>query len=161
MEMVKDLTGLLEKTRLVSAKQGLPMIQEYIPGRRNHSQSSFRLVVDKGGALKVCFCTRRLLNLLRLGSNHTKAQELSPPGPYLEVVTKLIREIGFWGGVSMATKVDPRDGLSKLMEINVRFGNKALAYDGAWYQCTFDVYTDRQGRKGSKCKRLPHGDHLY
>ena len=124
MEMVKDLTGLLEKTRLVRAKQGLPMIQEYIPGRRNHSQSSFRLVVDKGGALKVCFCTRRLLNLLRLGSNHTKAQELSPPGPYLEVVTKLIREIGFWGGVSVATKVDPRDGLPKLMEINVRFGTR-------------------------------------
>jgi predicted ATP-grasp superfamily ATP-dependent carboligase len=124
MEMVKDLAELLEKTRLVRAKQGLPMIQEYIPGRRNHSQSSFRLVVDKEGDLKVCFCTRRLLNLLRLGSGHTKAQELSPPGSYLEVVTKLIHEIGIWGGVSVATKVDPRDGLPKLMEINMRFGTR-------------------------------------
>jgi hypothetical protein len=124
MELVQDLTGLLEKTRLVRAKQGVPMIQEYIPGRRNQSQSSFRLVVDKEGALKACFCTRRLLNLLRVGSSHTKAQELSPPGPYLEVVTKLIHEIGFWGGVSVATKVDPRDGLPKLMEINVRFGTR-------------------------------------
>jgi biotin carboxylase len=124
MEMVTDLTGLLEKTRLLRAKRGIPMIQEYIPGRRNHSESSFRLVVDKDGDVKVCFCTRRLLNLLRLGSSHAKAHELSPPGPYLEVVTKLIRETGFWGGVSVATKVDPRDGLPKLMEINVRFGTR-------------------------------------
>jgi len=47
MEMVTNLPGLLEKTRIVKANYGLPMFQEYIPGRRNHSQSSFRLVVDK------------------------------------------------------------------------------------------------------------------
>lgn len=124
MEMVTDLAGLLDKTHHVRAKQGMPLIQEYIPGRRNHSQSSFRLVVDKDGALKVCFCTRRLRILLRAGSSHAKTHELSSPGPYLELATKLIHEIGFWGGVDVATKVDPRDGIPKLTEINVRFGTR-------------------------------------
>jgi hypothetical protein len=54
-------------------------------------------------------------------------------GPFLPELRTLIRELRLWGPYSIQTKVDPRDGQPKLLEINARFGNHL------WRRTSLDV----------------------
>lgn len=124
MEIVKSLAELREKKPLVEAGHGPTMVQEYIPGSRTQTQCSYRLVIDKNGALVAAFSTRILRSLFRLRRNWVVAHEFVPPGPYLPHAVRLLQNLGWWGGATVSTKVDPRDGVPKLMEINCRLGSR-------------------------------------
>lgn len=124
MAIVENTTELKEKVGQIRLRRGVPIIQEYIPGRRISEESSSRIIVDKEGNLKACFCTRRLRTCLRLHNDMAVIHELVPPPPLLKEVVRLVRRIGLWGGMGVATKVDPRDGVAKLLEINPRFGSR-------------------------------------
>jgi glutathione synthase/RimK-type ligase-like ATP-grasp enzyme len=43
--------------------------------------------------------------------------------PFQEEIQSLLRELGVWGGLTVQTIVDKKDGQPKLMEINPRFGH--------------------------------------
>jgi hypothetical protein len=45
----------------------------------------------------------------------------------------LLKELGIWGGLTMQTIVDARDGQPKLMEINPRFGHNL------WYRTELGI----------------------
>ncbi len=124
MAIVGNLTELREKVRLTQGTRGIPMIQEFIPGTRVHGESSFVLVTDKRGDLKTCFSTRRLRTCLRLRNNMAVIHELAPLHPLLTHAVRLVQRLGLWGGMTVATKVDVRDGVPKLMEINPRLGSR-------------------------------------
>jgi len=117
--IINDLGDLLEKTRLVTENQGIPMIQEYIPGGQKQNS---RIVLDKRGELKVIFGQRRWRNFLRISSRLPTADELVVSPAYVAHTARLVQELGWWGGTSVQTKVDSRDGIPKLMEINPRLG---------------------------------------
>jgi hypothetical protein len=58
----------------------------------------------------------------RLHVNFPLARRALGPNAYLAQATALANSIGWWGGMAMQMKVDPRDGVPKLMEINPRIG---------------------------------------
>ncbi len=120
LRMVQDLAGLREQWRLAVEHGTPPLVQEYIPG---NNKQLFFMVLDRGGDLKVGFCPRTLRLFLRIFRDSSGASASGPPHPYLPRAAQLAREIGWWGGVNVQTKIDPRDGRPKLMEVNPRLGH--------------------------------------
>jgi predicted ATP-grasp superfamily ATP-dependent carboligase len=118
MEIVKDSQELSAKTRLFRKKQNMPMIQEYIPGSQ---KPNLNFLLGKRGELKVGFSGRQLRHFFRLSLNFPTARESSVPEPYVANAIRLVQTLGYWGGVNIETKIDARDGIPKLMEINPRF----------------------------------------
>jgi hypothetical protein len=96
------------------------MVQEYIPGTE---KQQFYLVLDKAGQLKTSFCPRTLRLFDRMYRNSSAASELSPLHPKSNHAASVARRLGWWGGITLQTKVDPRDGLPKLLETNPRLGH--------------------------------------
>ena len=105
----------------MAEQQGMPMIQEFIPGGQ---KPNYYLLLDKKSKLKVGFCDRRLRFCLRVTLNLATAQESTVPHPYFMNATRLVQKLGWWGGTTVQTKIDPRDGIPKLMEINPRMGGR-------------------------------------
>ena len=96
------------------------MVQEYIPGTE---KQQFYLVLDKAGRLKMSFCPKTLRLFDRLYRNSSAASELSAPHPRSAQAGEVARRLGWWGGLTLQTKVDPRDGLPKVLEANPRLGH--------------------------------------
>jgi predicted ATP-grasp superfamily ATP-dependent carboligase len=118
MEIVRDSRELSAKTRLAREKQDTPMIQEYIPGRQ---KPNLNFLLGKKGELKVGFSGKQLRHFSRLNLNFPTARESSVPEPYVANAIRLVQNLGYWGAVNIETKIDARDGIPKLMEINARF----------------------------------------
>jgi len=119
MEMVKDFSELSQKTRHVREGHGMPIIQEYIPGNRTQS---FSFLLDKKGNVKVALGGKSHRHLFRIIQSLVTAREAIVPHPYTMHAARLAQRLGLWGGVNVQTKIDSRDGLPKLMEINPRLG---------------------------------------
>lgn len=111
-----QLTGVSDQV----LKQGSCLIQEYIPGRTQHH---IFLTLDKQRALKMAFIRLNLRCPFREHQNSATASESLRSTPVLAQAVRLARHINWWGGLAIQTKVDPRDGIPKLMEINPRLGN--------------------------------------
>jgi biotin carboxylase len=119
IKIVKDFRELLEQTCSLRKGQSMPMIQEYIPGGQ---QDHFYLMLDTAGKLKIGFCVKRLRFLQRVTLSLGVAAESTVPHSYVMHATRLVQKLGWWGSISVQTKVDPRDGVPKLLEINPRTG---------------------------------------
>jgi len=117
MAIVQDYPELLEKLPPVAARHGKPMIQEYIPGRQ---RVSFPVLLDRNGELKFAF-HKKIVRNFRVTTRFAAVDESVLPDPHVsDSAEKLLKKLGWWGSVSVATIRDPRDGLCKLMEINPR-----------------------------------------
>ena len=121
MQIVTDFSQLSERIRHLNEAEGMPMVQEYIPGKQ---RLDFNLLLDKKGELKFGFCGKELRNFLRLNTNLPTATESMAPHPYLPSAAGFVRKLGWWGAADVETKIDVRDGLPKLMEINPRLGRR-------------------------------------
>lgn len=96
------------------------IVQEYVGGS---VRQNYYVTVDRSG---------RVLSLLSPRSTRvsdwgqyrvsTKSAISASTAPGLDRMHALLRELGLWGGYTIQTKVDPRDGIPKLMEINARLG---------------------------------------
>jgi predicted ATP-grasp superfamily ATP-dependent carboligase len=120
-ELVTDFSQLLEKTSAVRDIHGMPIIQEYIPGRRGQD---WYVVLNKQGHVKVAIGDWNVRNFFRLNSNLPTVTETTVVHSHLTPATTLVRRLGWWGGVAVQTKIDARDGVPKLMEINPRLGRR-------------------------------------
>jgi biotin carboxylase len=120
-EIVRDFAELSHRTHLVTEKQQTPMIQECIPGQ---SAQSISLLLDKKGALKVASGTQEHRSFFRIPKNFSTVSESIDPSPYITLAVRLIRNLGWWGCVNVQMKIDARDGVAKLMEINPRLGSR-------------------------------------
>jgi len=111
----QDLIPLYQK---VHAQYPFPLVQEWIPdGGGTFGVSA---LFDDGSDVKAAFIHKKLRmypvqggpSTLREGVEHLQIMELS---------LSLLKSLN-WTGVAMAEfKVDPRDGIPKLMEVNPRF----------------------------------------
>lgn len=124
MAMVYDDADLCPQIRRVASRHGKPMVQEYIPGSRIDSQTSYRLLLDRKGAIQACFSTKILRVLLRFGGEAAVIHELVPPGPQLGAAAAMLQRLQWWGAATVSTKIDPRDGIAKLTEVNCRLGSR-------------------------------------
>lgn len=104
----------------VSGSQLSPIVQEFLPGSL---RQNYYVTVDRDGRL-VSLLSPRATRTHDWGVYRvsTKTAVSASNAPYLEQMRVLLRELGLWGGYTIQTKVDPRDGIPKLLEINARLG---------------------------------------
>jgi biotin carboxylase len=97
-----------------------PIVQEYVPGG---ALRMFYVMVGRDSEV-LSVMSPLSVRAFRLGyrvSHRTAVSSSS--GPLLEELRALIRELRLWGAYTIQTKIDPRDGQPKLMEVNARFGH--------------------------------------
>jgi biotin carboxylase len=116
--VVENFSELLARTRLVRERQGIPMIQEYIPGKHNQN---FQFILSRNGEWRSVVCDTNWY-LSRIVQNLSSGGESLAPNTYGADAVRLVQSLGSWGGGSVQTKIDHRDGIPKLMEINPRLG---------------------------------------
>jgi hypothetical protein len=106
------------------------MIQEYIPGKQEDLAT---LLLDTEGVLKMAFAPKRIRSLHRLHKHFGTAREILASHPFSVQAAELGRNIGWWGTMVVQVKIDSRDGVPKLMEINPRMGN------GLWWRVAVGI----------------------
>lgn len=109
----------------VNERYPFPLIQEYIPD--GGGTFGFSALFDESSNVKAAFVHRKLRMYPVRGGPSTLREGVKHP-EIMELGLSLLRALD-WVGIAMAEfKVDPRDGLPKLMEINPRFwGSLQLA----------------------------------
>lgn len=119
MKIVTE-AGLLKATaQATAAEHGTPMVQEYIPGRGNQS---YYIVLDRSGR-PISVCAPKVVRVSgRVMRNATGACVIAENAPCTAEAVRLLARTGWWGGATVQTKIDARDGIPKLMEINPRCG---------------------------------------
>lgn len=125
---------VLEQTRVVRKSRGTPIIQEYIPG---NSKQNFYIVMDRSGEVRSIFAPKIVRYNRRIFRTGTAACESTAPRAYSEDAIRFAQHLGWWGGLTIQTKIDARDGLPKLMEANPRLGSSLwlrteLGIDEPW-----------------------------
>jgi len=109
----------LERVYLeVHRRSSRPLIQEFIPGP-GYGVSA---LCDRG-AVRALFAHRRLRMIRPTGSGSSLRESVAPPPIMADATRALLRALS-WHGVAMVEfKLDSRDGVPRLMEINGRFWN--------------------------------------
>ena len=130
--VVRDMSELLDNIRPLIETQGMPLMQEYIPGNQ---QENIHIVVDKDGEAK--FLYQKKSHRLFYHGSFTVYRESVPPTPYGLLCGKFLRNLGWWGAALVELKIDQRDRTPKLMEVNPRFGSGildsvAVGMNGPW-----------------------------
>jgi predicted ATP-grasp superfamily ATP-dependent carboligase len=151
----------------VKINYGKPLIQEQIPSEGKGVGVS--LLYDFHHEMKAFFTHVRLREFPVSGGPSTLRESIWYP-ELVRTADRLMRSL-HWVGIAMVEfKMDPRDGIPKLMEINPRFwGSLELAVqsgvDFPWllYRLYLDgsVRKVRRYRVGYKCRWLLPGDMLH
>jgi biotin carboxylase len=118
-EIVTEFSGLWEKIQRIKLSQGMPILQEYIPGRERRT---WHLILDKQYELKAAFFARRWRNFARVIQSLSIIAESASAHAKIAPAVTLARKLGLWGDIAVQTKIDPRDDTPKLIEINPRPG---------------------------------------
>jgi predicted ATP-grasp superfamily ATP-dependent carboligase len=111
----EDLIPLYQK---VHAQYPFPLVQEWIPD--GGGTFGFSALFDDGSNVKAAFIHKKLRMYPIQGGPSTLREGVEHP-QIMELGLSLLKSLN-WTGVAMAEfKVDPRDGIPKLMEVNPRF----------------------------------------
>lgn len=129
--------------------QERPMLQDFIP---EASKRNYYVVVDRNSEIISMF-SPMVTRTRKNGVRSSCAAILSCSDvPFANEVQGLMHELGVWGGFTIQTVVDARDGKPKLMEINPRFGH------ALWYRTVLGIDEPRmvlQIAKGEQPERSP------
>jgi hypothetical protein len=98
---------------------GMPVIQEFVPGRE---RQNFYLVADRASEVAAVLCPKVVRYASRLYNDNFGSVESANAHPLLSRVKQLVRELEWSGALTLQTKVDVRDGVPKLLEMNPRVG---------------------------------------
>ncbi len=122
---VEKRENLASAYQRVHQRYPFPLIQEYIPD--GGGMFGFSALFDESSNLKAAFIHKKLRMYPVQGGPSTLREGVEHP-QIMELGLSLLRSLN-WVGVAMAEfKVDPRDGIPKLMEVNPRFwGSLQLA----------------------------------
>ncbi len=144
-----------------------PMVQEFIPREGPGYGASF--LFDEKGRVKASFVHKRLREYPVTGGASTLRESVIYDD-IREMAQSLLQSLDWFGVAMVEFKVDPRDGLPKLMEINPRFwGSLALAVE-AGVNFPHLLYRMSHGEDfspverytvGVKCRWLLPGDILH
>ena len=134
---------LQRRIQTIERTRSMPIIQEYIPGR---GVQQFYVVLDRSGRPWSIFTPTVIRVDGRLFRNSSGASVSAPPHPFSSRVLDLLRHMGWWGGATVQTKIDARDGQLKLMEVNPRLGNNL------WYRTELGINHPLQ------CLRIARGE---
>jgi glutathione synthase/RimK-type ligase-like ATP-grasp enzyme len=119
--LVADPTKLEETVRQVQPTFGMPILQEWIPGGLDQ-RISVAVTLDRAGRPITVHARRHLRTVLRSFVSLPCAQASCTETPVVGDAIRLLQALGYVGHARVQVKVDPRDGVPKLMEINCRPG---------------------------------------
>jgi len=158
----------LKKTyQTIHQRFPFPMIQEFIPREGSGYGASF--LFDEQSCLKAGFVHKRLREYPVTGGASTLRVSIRHDDIY-DMARALLEKIGWFGVAMVEFKVDPRDGLPKLMEINPRFwGSLSLAIHAGvnfpllLHKMAMGEHFDpvEKYRSGIACRWLIPGDMLH
>jgi len=121
----KDAAAFEKQYRIVHRRFPFPLIQERIPADGAGFGASF--LFDAGGRVKASFVHQRLREYPLSGGASTLRISVRR-ADVLEMGRTLLTALKWFGVGMVEFKLDPRDGVPKLLEINPRFwGSLALA----------------------------------
>lgn len=122
---VKNREDLLPSYQRIHQRYPYPLIQEYIPD--GAGTYGFSALFDEASNVRAAFVHKKLRMYPVQGGPSTLREGVEHP-QIMELGLSLLRSLS-WVGIAMVEfKVDPRDGIPKLMEINPRFwGSLQLA----------------------------------
>ena len=144
-----------------------PLVQEQIPHEGPGYGASF--LFDEGGRVKASFVHRRLREYPVTGGASTLRESVRRDD-VRDMALTLLKALDWFGVAMVEFKLDPRDGIPKLMEINPRFwGSLALAI-ACGVNFPYLIYRLSLGERfepveqyalGKKCRWLLPGDFLH
>jgi predicted ATP-grasp superfamily ATP-dependent carboligase len=164
VERVQDLT---ESYRMVHSRYEFPMIQEFIPP--GGGAYGVFLLFDGKSEPKAVFAHKRLREFPVRGGPSTLRESVHKP-ELVEMSIRLLKKLKWYGVAMVEYKEDPRDGQSKIMEINPRFwGSLPLAiaagvdFPYLLYKMAVegDVEAVLDYPQGIRCRWLLPGDILH
>jgi predicted ATP-grasp superfamily ATP-dependent carboligase len=164
---VKKREDLLSSYQSVHKRYPFPLIQEWIPD--GGGTFGLAALFDEASNVKAAFVHKKLRMYPVQGGPSTLREGVEHP-QIMEMGLSLLKSLN-WTGVGMAEfKVDPGDGIPKLMEINPRFwGSLQLAIVS---EVDFPYLMVKMARKesfepvlhytvGKRCRWLLLGDILH
>ena len=164
---VKKREDLLPAYQKVHRYYPRPLVQEWVPD--GIGTFGFSALFDENSEVKAAFVHKKLRMYPVQGGPSTLREGVCHP-QIMELGISLLKALN-WKGIAMVEfKVDPRDGVPKLMEVNPRFwGSLQLAIvsgvDFPWLMLkmvlgeTFPPVLDYQVNK--RCRWLLFGDILH
>lgn len=125
MAYVKKAEDLAPSYQKVQDRYPFPLIQEYIPD--GGGTFGLSALFDESSNVRAAFVHKKLRMYPVRGGPSTLREGVEHP-QIMELGLSLLKSLD-WVGIAMAEfKVDPRDGIPKLMEVNPRFwGSLQLA----------------------------------
>jgi biotin carboxylase len=128
--LARDPDELEQVYEQLVATQERPLLQEYVPAA---TKRNYYILVNRDSEVISVF-TPRVHRTRKTGMRTPcAAVESSHEVPFEAEMRALLKELGVWGGMTMQSIVDARDGQPKLMEINPRFGHNL------WYRTEFGI----------------------
>jgi len=120
--LVRNRNELLEKISFAGRSLDWSLIQEYVPGSPSRRFVNIWLVLDENHNLLGSAAQTKLRTIFRDESSMGSAWESFRDDGLFDAATRLCRALKLTGVVNLQTKLDPRDNLHKLLEINPRIG---------------------------------------
>jgi len=102
----------------IHAQYPFPLIQEFIPP--GGDALGVEALLNKNGEPRAIFIHRRIREYPITGGPSTLRESVWNP-ELAEIGLRLLRALGWYGVAMVEFKVDPRDGVPKLMEVNPKF----------------------------------------
>jgi predicted ATP-grasp superfamily ATP-dependent carboligase len=130
IKLAKDAAELRQVFAAPDESHQPPIVQEYIlgGGRRN-----FYVTLDRNSEVLSLLSPEVIRTYKGPITVATKSCISSSNGPLMKELRALLKELGMSGGFTIQTKIDPKDGIPKLLEINPRFGQHL------WYRTEIGV----------------------
>jgi predicted ATP-grasp superfamily ATP-dependent carboligase len=164
---VKTKEDLIPSYQRIHAKYPSPLIQEWIPdGGGIYGLSA---LFDETSNVKAAFVHKKLRMYPIHGGPSTLREGVEHP-QVLELGLSLLKALN-WVGIAMVEfKVDPRDGIPKLMEINPRFWGSLQLAIVSGVDFPYLILKMARGEKfkpvlhypvGRRCRWLLFGDILH
>jgi predicted ATP-grasp superfamily ATP-dependent carboligase len=158
---------LIKQYVAVHKRHPFPLIQELIPSHGNGYGASF--LMDDNGHVKASFIHKRLREYPVTGGASTLRESVRHD-EIRDMGITLLKALNWFGVAMVEFKMDPRDGIPKLMEINPRFWGSLSLSIAAGVNFPYLLYKMSLGEKfepvesykvGIKCRWLLPGDILH
>ena len=163
----KNSDELIRQYLTIHQRFPYPLIQERIPSHGNGYGASF--LMGKSGDVKASFVHKRLREYPVTGGASTLRESVRHDD-VRDMAHTLLKALDWFGVAMVEFKMDPRDGIPKLMEINPRFwGSLSLAV-AAGVNFPYLLFKMSRGENfkpvehyqiGKKCRWLLPGDILH
>lgn len=130
MEVISKRDDLEPTVARLQSRHRNLILQEYIPG---NLKQNFYILIGRGNQILSMVTPRVLRTSHRVYRTSTAAIHFDHRHPFNDRVEELVRGLNWHGGLTVQTKIDARDGIPKLMEINPRFGSHS------WYSTEMGI----------------------